>query len=156
MKRSPREAKNEHALDLTPAIDVVFLLLIFFISTIQLPDPESDIKAYLPKTHEAKSSQERPEDEEEDVDRVRITIEADPILSFRIRLNGAALGGFEELAAMLDTLKATTESDAAVVRTEVVLDIDSSVPYRHVVQTLDTCNTAGYTNCTFALPATPK
>jgi biopolymer transport protein ExbD len=70
--------------------------------------------------------------------------------------NGALLGGFEELASMLNTLRATTESPEAVVRTEVVLDVGSAVPYRNVVRALDTCNTSGYTNCTFALPATPK
>jgi len=154
MRRPAQEPINEHALDLTPAIDVVFLLLIFFISTIQLPDPESDIKAYLPKTHEAKTEEKKPE--EEDVDRVRIALEADPGQPCRIKFNGAPLKDFDELETMLRMLKATTEGDAAIVHTEVVLDIGSAVPYSCVIDALDTCNTSGYTNCTFALPATPK
>jgi len=47
--RSKDEAKKEHKLDMTPAIDCTFNLLIFFLCNINFKMLEGKIPAYLPK-----------------------------------------------------------------------------------------------------------
>ena len=64
-QRRSRE-RVDNPVDLTSMIDVVFLLLIFFIATMQLPEPEAGLRAYLPKEDPkvegaAEDVQERPD-----------------------------------------------------------------------------------------------
>ena len=82
MKRSNAgEEEQSTELDITPMIDCVFLLLIFFVVTMKYPQIERNMPANLPKTMEGKS-------ETEEVDktvRYHIRLEYDPSVKARLR-----------------------------------------------------------------------
>ena len=145
-----RQTARVATLDITPTIDVVFLLLIFFISTIRLPDPEANISAILPKTEKvAATGETAPEQEEtENINRIRITLRG----TSEIRLNGAPMkGGFRQLDGALGALRRVA-GQTPDVETEVVLDAGREVPYRHVVTTLDICARHEFSSVSFAMP----
>jgi biopolymer transport protein ExbD len=153
MKRPTRAAEGSGAtLNLTPTIDVVFLLLIFFIATIRLPEPEATIRAYLPRTQEVEGTGEREDEDKKDINRVVIALEPAAGRGLQIKLNGAVLsGGFSQLSAALNSLRHLARAEPDV-ETEIVLDADGQVPYRFVIEALDVCSRRGFSNVSFAMP----
>ena len=141
---------GEATLDITPTIDVVFLLLIFFIATIKLPDPEANIRAYLPKKDDVQATgavQAKP-DETKNETIIRITLRG----ARELFLNGASIkGGFREMDSKLGALRRFA---APGVDTKVILDAGGEVPYRFVVNALDICAKHDYKNVSFAMPKT--
>ncbi len=146
--KGPKEAE----LDITPTIDVVFLLLIFFIATIRMPEPEANIQAFLPKTVVGKEAGKTDKKEEEEVSVINIGLRSVGGSDVQVILNGAVLpGGFGRLNAALASLRyiAKRTPDA---KSEVVLDAGKRVQYRHVVKALDLCGKHGFENVNFATP----
>ena len=138
--RGGKGSESLATLDITPTIDVVFLLLIFFIATIRLPNPEANIRAYLPRTEETSASDKTQagEKETENVNRIRITLR-NMTGGTELRLNGAVLkGGFRQLDQALASL-GKIAAQSPEVKSKVILDVDSRIPYRYVVRAIDTC-----------------
>ena len=152
MKRSKFQGEPEATLNLTPTIDVVFLLLIFFIATIRLPKPEANIRAFLPKKEKADAAAAaRAETEEtESIDRVHISLRSAAGRT-ELKLNGAPVKNFRHLDASLAALRRIAAM-AKGVETEVILGAGREVPYRYVVNTLDVCAKHKFTNVSFAMP----
>ena len=150
MRRRSNDVKDhtEATLDITPTIDVVFLLLIFFIATIRLPAPEANIRAFLPRTEEApaEAAMEAEPEETEDETVIRITMRGTGVLL----LNGAPVaGGFRELDSQLGVLRRVSVEG---VETKVVIDAGPDVPYYFVVNALDICGKHRFTNVAFFMP----
>ena len=146
------------ALNLTSMIDCCFLLLIFFISTLQAPKLEANIQAYLPKTSPAAkgagSAIVQAKKEESNV--VQIALRHGQKGGLDILLNGAQLdGGFFKLNGALAALRHVIETTPSV-KTEIIIDADPVVPYRHVVTTLDLCGKHRFTDISFAMPPKDK
>ena len=155
MSRPKREEQGASvaALDITPTIDVVFLLLIFFIATIRLPEPEANIRAYLPRKEQASAAaQARVEEKEtENINWIEIMLRGVGGRT-QIRLNGAVLkGGFRRLDASLASLRRIA-AQTPEVETKVMLDASREVPYRYVVRALDLCAKNTFSNVSFAMP----
>ena len=110
---------------LTPLIDCVFLLLIFFLVSSQLKKVEKRLDVKLPTAHVVKSYKETP-------DIISVGVSARGNLFVNARPVGP--GG------LLDALRAAKE---AAPGRRVVLDGDVHAPFRAVVQALDACAMQG-------------
>lgn len=125
-----------------PMIDMVFLLLVFFMVTARPVKQESDISLGLPGTVEAEEAVELPDEQ-------RIRIEDDG----RIVLNDSTLGepGDEKLDALVGTLKRFKEAaDANKSEALVTLDAADGTNHQRIVDVLNACARADITGVTFA------
>ena len=121
--------------DLTPMIDVVFLLLVFFMVTTSLIKEETDLGIQLPSDSGARQSKELP-------NRHTIDIRPDGSVDF----NGAPIAGPSEtitLHGLIATLKRVKgSSDRMGQKTVIVIIADPISPHRKTVEVLDACAAA--------------
>jgi biopolymer transport protein ExbD len=150
-RRLGSEEEKEAALNLTPTIDVVFLLLIFFVATLRLPEPEANLRAYLPRTENTQSTgltENTAEDEEEEVTKITIGLRRGSG-GASILFNGAKQQGWHELAANVESLRHTASKDSEI---EMILDADSQVELQAIIRVLDICSQFGFRDVSFAMP----
>ena len=125
-----------------PMIDMVFLLLVFFIVTAKPIKQESDISLGLPGTVSAEESVNLPDEQ-------RIRIESDG----SIVLNDSVLGQPEDAALneLVATLKRFKESaDANKADALVTLDAADGAIHQRIVDVLNACARAEITGVTFS------
>ena len=129
-----REGREEARIDLTPLVDTVFLLLIFFmLSTTFVVSP--GIKVDLPKASKERVFREKRE--------LRITITKDN----RIYLDGRRVK-MEELE------RALKERGKKAPRTLVIIRADAKAFHGNVVQVMDMAKSAGLNR--LAIATRPK
>jgi len=122
--------------NLTPMIDVVFLLLIFFMVTTSLIKEEADLGIQLPTNTPAKDSAELPS---------KHIIEVLPDGS--ILLNGGIIASGNDGAIVLRGLISTltrlkASSDRMGAKTMIIIQADPISPHYKAVQVLDACAAA--------------
>ncbi|MGE4319382.1 MAG: ExbD/TolR family protein [Deferribacterales bacterium] len=121
--RFSREEKRQISVDITPLIDVVFLLLIFFmVSTTFIYSNSIDVNLPAAKG-----------DEKQINDSIRIVLTKDG----EITINGkpfASEAVQDELVKMKETIPDTT----------VIIEADTEVPHGQVVHIMDASRLAGY------------
>ncbi|RJQ48746.1 MAG: biopolymer transporter ExbD [Gammaproteobacteria bacterium] len=129
--RTPR--REEPGLDLIPLIDVVFMLLIFFMVTttfnrdsgLQIELPTADVEQTEPKA-----------------DTIEITIDAEG----RYYVNQQAL-----INTQMDTLKRAIEQTAGEHRDmPFIISADAKTPHQAVVSAMDAAAQLGFVRITFA------
>jgi biopolymer transport protein ExbD len=113
--------------DLTPLIDMVFLLLIFFLLTSFFVHPSISVNLPEAEHTEVKEHQD-----------ITITIEKDG----SILLNGSAVSE-RRLASTLQWLYSTIDEK------QVVIQSDREVPFGRVIQVMDLTRKAGVKNISF-------
>lgn len=124
-------------MNLVPMIDVLFLLLAFFIISWQFSQSETELNVSVPTAEEgSESAQQRGE--------IIINILAD----LSIRVEGQTLT-LPELQEKLNALVKDYKNQPVRLRG------DATVPYQRVVDVIDTCQKAGIWNISFASQA-PK
>ena len=134
--KMPRAADREQSsVNMTPMIDVVFLLIIFFLVSSHLARRENELPLTLPAAGSGKSEQEE--------------------LAARLTLNIQEKGSLilagrpirrEELPQRLEAAK-RAEGDQLELR----IRADRKVPYEHVSPVLRAAATSGIWNVTFAV-----
>ena len=121
---------NDHelALNLTPMIDVVFLLLIFFMVATTFLDPEREIGIELPEAESGTTLEEAPEE-----------------LIINVLRDGSLVLAGEEItrAQLLDSLRSSAQRDAT---TPVTIRGDRMVHHEAIVGVMDACGVAGLSN----------
>ena len=130
-----RSRRDSVALNLTPLIDVVFLLIIFFLVSSHLASQETQLDLDLPSAasgHEA-------------------TVESRPRVSINVFADGRVLLGStatprDEIATRLAFERTRSGDDL-----EVRIRADRGVPYGAVEPLLLACADAGVWNVTFAV-----
>jgi biopolymer transport protein ExbD len=115
-------------INLTALIDVVFLLLIFFMVATTFLDPEREISIELPEATTASVSEELPQE-------IVINVLRDGTLSVN--------GGSVDRAALDSVLKRAAKSDPT---TPVTIRGDRLVHHEDVVGVMDACGSAGLSN----------
>ena len=134
--RLRRGVRDDVQINLTPLIDVVFLLLIFFMVSTTF-ERESEIKIELPE-----ATAERPDREAEPVE---VWIDAEG----RLYLNGVRLED-----TRVSGVKAALEALATPVpRPALVVSADAGAPYQAVITAMDAANQAGFVNLSLPVRA---
>jgi len=130
---------------MTPMIDVVFLLLVFFVcaSVGQAPD---DLLPAMLKGNSATAMPVPPQAVDPfDRPTIRIGLAARDGEETEIRLNAAAVQGFDDLRLRLTKL-AEIAPDSRI-----ILDVGDDVLIQAFVTTYDMCQSLGLTDISFAL-----
>jgi biopolymer transport protein ExbD len=135
MRLPTRVRSRAIQINMTPLIDVVFLLIIFFLVSSHLARQETQLALDLPA---ATSGEHEPH-----VARPRVTIN---VLADGKVLLGSSVAAPEELASRLRYEREHT-SEALEVR----IRGDRTVPYGHIKPILLACAEAGVWNVTFAV-----
>ena len=133
---------SSNEMDLTPMIDVVFLLLVFFMVTTQLIKQEADLGIQLPAAAAPKATPELPS---------KHIIDIMPDGS--ILINGGATGDdgggdLPGLTHMLASLKAS--ADRLGKKTVVTIQADAYSPHYRAIDVLNACARANLSYVSFA------
>jgi len=124
---------------MTPLIDVVFLLMIFFIMTLNFLEPEGILENRFPETARHTAS-----DEQKDWETVRINVS---MLNNRpmIYLQERQINDIQDLLINLNLLPRDIM---------IVIDPDARVAYKHVIGIYNTCLKSKKTNIAFSISRT--
>lgn len=158
--RSRAEAGPRVEMDLTPTIDVTFLLLVFFVCQVRFRQLDGTLDTYLPRDAGAARSAEPPL-----LDDVRVRLSREDgrgaAAATLVSVNGRTLARIEpssspalprldRVESALRGFREKRESAAAD------LDPDPGVPAGHVVAVLDAAIAAGLGTVRFTLPRAPR
>ena len=143
MKLKRRNISDKIEIAITPMIDCVFLLLIFFMVTSTLHRQEADISFALPGVAQQSESVEIPDEQV-----IEISAEG------RIMLNGLEYDRPEdadlpELTEMLEKFRAT--ADANKVEAMITIAPDPKIQQQRIVDVLNACAAARVQSVTFAV-----
>ncbi|MDF1800369.1 MAG: biopolymer transporter ExbD [Planctomycetota bacterium] len=122
------DSLDEFVLNLTPMIDVVFLLLVFFMVTTTFMDEEQQIDVELPAAESAGEQVEQP-------DSITLTVDEAGI----VFLEGEAIGKDE----LLGVLRGAAQHDA---ETPVTIRGHRGARHEAIVSVMDACGLAGLSN----------
>ena len=121
-----RRTTSASTLSLTPLIDVVFLLLIFFLVTSEFEDEEKRLDIILPSATTAVPMTGKPREIIVDIDK-----------EGRVFLSGQPTD-YEELKRLLKVAVASNPTSQSV-----VIRAARSTPFQPVVNVMDMCNQTG-------------
>lgn len=138
MNLSPQRSEDPDV-NLTPMIDVVFLLLLFFMVSTSFIR-ESSLKVDLPEaTGEAMVEQEDPVD---------IVIQADG--QFLVNDEALPIINRETLTTVLKRIVGDRDNP------HIIISADANAEYQHIVTAMDTAQQLGYTKLTLATRQTKQ
>jgi len=133
MKLSKRKKNsNEAQLNLPAMVDVILLLLIFFMCTRSFNEPEKVLHSKILKQGITDSL------ELKDIEPIEITlskIKSGIVLD----CDGRKFENFESLSNFLKSLRKVAE-------VEVIIKSNNNVPFKYVAETLERCTAAGFSN----------
>ena len=127
--RRTRQLLEKPKINMTPMIDVVFLLLTFFVLTFKIIVPEGDFNIRMSPMGQAQAV----EDPDIDSVRVRLVADANGLLS-SIQLNDNNVENFDLLRQRISAL-CSTKPDL-----EVVLHPDEHLHYEYFIQAITAVN----------------
>ncbi|MEW6445959.1 MAG: ExbD/TolR family protein [Pseudomonadota bacterium] len=131
-----RGGRDEISLDLTPLIDVVFLLLLFFMLTTTFVHAQR-LKVDLPQAGQSEASEEK-----------------DPwVIEIDARGQYAINGDAVSAAMLAERLRAIPESHA---ETRVLIRADGQASHQSVVHALDAARAAGLVHIGLATEQPPR
>ena len=125
-----------------PMIDMVFLLLVFFMVTAKPIKQESDISLGLPGTVAAEEAVDLPDEQ-----RIRIEDDGSIVLNDSV-LAPAADTNLKELVAILRRFKESSEANKS--EALVTLDAADGSNHQRIVDVLNACARADITGVTFS------
>jgi biopolymer transport protein ExbD len=125
-----------------PMIDIVFLLLVFFMVTAKPITPESDVGLRLPGTVEQSESIDIPDEQ-----RIEIQASGQVVLN-DLPLDDPASRSLPQLTKTLTRFKEA--SDANKAEALVTIAADDATNHQRIVDVLNICGKAGITGVTLA------
>lgn len=123
-------------------IDMVFLLLVFFMVTAKPIEQESDISLGLPGTVAAEEAVDLPDEQ-----RIRIEDDGSVVLNDSV-LAPAADTNLKDLVAILQRFKESSEANQS--EALVTLDAADGTNHQRIVDVLNACARADITGVTFS------
>jgi len=148
MKRLSRNDLQAVEMQMGPMIDMVFLLLVFFMVTAKPIKQEADVGLTLPGTVAQEEAVDIPDEQ-------RIMIETSgQIVLNELRMDSATSTELPQLAATLRRFKEA--SDATKSQALVTIDAHDAVQHQRIVDVLNVCAKANITGVTFADTATEE
>lgn len=138
-----KRTRSRPAMPIAPMIDVVFLLLIYFMVSSTLQRQEADISFGLPGTVEQADPLDLPDEQ-------IIEIRADGrVVVNEFGYDSATAVRLFNLTAMLTRFKQASQSNR--VNASVTIAPEDSVPHQWVVRVMDACAAAGIDAISFAV-----
>jgi biopolymer transport protein ExbD len=128
MRFEDQFADEDPGLNLTPMIDVVFLLLIFFMLASTFMDPERDINLDLPTSSEAGTLAEETDDLV-----VNVMEDGSTMLDGAILDDSGLIAAFRQAAAQNPEVQVTIRGDRLTA-------------HQNIVKVMDYCGIAGLSN----------
>lgn len=138
MKFSAAAHVEEARIDLTPMIDTVMFLLIFFMVTTRLGQEETDLGITLPGVMEASGPVDMPDEQ---------IIEIDG--KGNVALNGKRYEGREMPDLVATLIRYRLSSDAAHVKYMITIQAEDETSYDRVIDVMNACAGAGIKDVTF-------
>jgi biopolymer transport protein ExbD len=140
MKIPIRATKNKvsFSVRMTPLIDVIFLLLIFFILAIRIEKPEGVLENILPES-DVHGIAEQQKDWEVVKLRVKLITEGEQL---KIYLQERVVYTYKDLLSYLNMLPREIM---------LVIEPEAKVPYKYVIGVYNTCIKAKKSNIVFAI-----
>ncbi len=134
MKIRHRERDDKIELAMTPMIDIVFLLNVFFLFTFKIVLPEGDFNVQMPSAAAARAA------EPSEILPLRLVLKAAPTGELAdLHLAGRSFGNgrdaFAQLQAYIRT-QVVAEGGAAADEQEVEIDADYNLNYDYVVRAI--------------------
>jgi len=148
MGRIKHETKNEDVgFQIAPMIDVVFVIMLFFMVKVGARQTETEIKSKLPGSAETSTSVEGLEPLEES-----IMIDQDGVISHNDEILEAGSVKDGDLTQLKDRMKRLAEQGKAD-KTPVIVTVSTQpdTKYSRVVNVLNSLQYAGITNMTFTV-----
>ena len=143
--RAPGNIPRDYGDPMTPMIDVVFNLLIFFVVTATGAPPEKLLPADLP-ANGAIASQVVPDEQKPLVTDVWLKLSlAGEAQALQVDMNGTVYQDLDQLKANLRALAEIGPENP------VILDIAPTVQMEQLVDVWDTCIAAGFQSVSFAV-----
>lgn len=144
MKDELRDLVDEHSgLQIAPLIDVVFLLLIYFMITSSLKKQEADLGIQLPGSVAQQQTVQIPDEQV-----IEVTAGHDVILNGRVFAGqpGEALPDLYTLLVRYRQAAAATRSKALV-----TIQAEDEAVHERVIDVMNACNAAGIRHVTFGM-----
>ena len=138
-RRAPDDEGDEFGVQLAPLVDIVFLLLIFFLVATTYMDEEKDLSVVLPKVSAEKGSS-KPR-----LERVLLNVREDGTVLFGTRPLGRN-----------DLYRALVEARRANPHIPVILRGDRAASHGEIVSVLELCRRARIRNVAIAVEKEPK
>jgi biopolymer transport protein ExbD len=133
----------DDGLQISSLIDVVFLLLIYFIVTMTIKLPESDIGIKLPGTVQQSKEVKMPAEQ-------IVEINADGLIFLNNEQYGA--DGKHEIPRLEATLKKyKAAADAQGTKALVTIQAEGKTKHQRVIDVMNACQGAGLTHMTFGM-----
>jgi len=143
MAQLKKKAEEKIGVPIAPMIDVVFLLLIYFMVASTLEQQEADLSFQLPGSVEQDEPLDLPDEQ-------IIAIREDgQVMVNDYPYDSPELERYQELAAMLTRFREA--STANKVEAIVTISPAESVPHAQIVRVMDACSLAGIEAVNFAL-----
>lgn len=142
MKLRNRVTSNKIQLDMTPMIDVVFQLMIFFMCTLKVSEPEGDFDISMPLGSPGAAAET-----EAELPPFKVRLEADGAGELKaLFFNGANLGSGDQAFNRLNNqvreamraLEAIGPSQKE--NQEVEIDPDYNLHYRYIISSIGACS----------------
>lgn len=134
-----RPRKISFSVRLTPFIDVVFLLMIFFILTIRAYRPEGILQSRLPELGEDVPLEQK----DSYIEPIKIQMsQEEEVLS--LSLGERTLSDYQELYRVLRELPSDIQ---------LIIEPQDGVFYKHIIGTYNTCIKAERSNIAFSVPS---
>lgn len=143
MAKLGKKPEDKSSIPIAPMIDVVFLLLIYFMVSSTLARQEADLSFQLPGSVEQEEPLDLPD---EQIIEIR---DNGQVIVNDYAYDSPGVARFEELAAMLTRFREA--SSANKVEAIVTISPSESVAHAQIVKVMDACSLAGIKAVNFAL-----
>jgi biopolymer transport protein ExbD len=148
--KQPRIQEANLELNMTPMIDVIFQLIIFFMCSIHFKSLEGKLYAYMPLDKGPRATKQI----EPPIDEIRIRLsyaESSPLMA-RVRLGEIDFHDWGALERHLQNLAPGLVTPDGLNVIPVKIDAEGNVPAQVVVSVLNLCKKAGVQKTEFAVP----
>lgn len=138
LKFLQKSSEQRLGVSMTPLIDVVFLLMVFFLMTINFEKPEEVLANRLPQLGTQAS-----DDPSQDWETVKLQVEISRTDGqLKLHLQERVLDRYEDLLSYLEQLP----DDIMI-----VIEAANNVPYKHVIAVYNSCLKANKKDIVFSL-----
>lgn len=138
MKIASAAHVEEARIDLTPMIDTVMFLLIFFMVTTRLGQEEVDLGISLPGMMEASGPVDMPDEQIVEID-----------ATGNVSLNGRPYEGRDMPGLVATLIRYRLASEAAKVKYMITIQADDATSYDRVIDVMNACAGARIKDVTF-------